>query len=418
MLTRLFVLMAVTGALVAAPAVAQLPGAALPNLPSTPNVSDGSRHLPDAVDDTVRGATRDLRNLRRDAVASLLERHRDVLESDPAGSPIVRHEVLAIDPSDAALANAARLGFQVIRRDAIDGLGALVVLRSPPAMSTAAALNALRDADQAGVYDFDHLHLPSGGIEVASSGAVAAPSVMHDAARAGLIDGGVGAHPALNGAIAEQRTFNGESVVATAHATAVASLLVGRGNGVTGAAPHAQLYVADIFSGEPTGGSSAALARAISWLTSIGVPVINVSLVGPRNQVMEAVVASAVRRGFLIVAAVGNDGPAAPPLYPASYSGVIGVTGVDGRNRALVEAARGPQVSFAAAGVDNAAALRGTARVRGTSFAAPIVAGQLVLRTQSVNTNTAALRALQSSAHDLGMPGRDDVYGYGLVGSQ
>lgn len=416
MLKRLFLLVALVGALMAAPAIAQLPSLGLPNLPAAPNVGDVTGRPPDTVDDTVTGAARDLRNIRRNAVASLLVRHRDTLEADPDGNPIVRREVLAIAPGDAALASAVRLGFRVLRRDDIDGAGALVVLQAPPGTSTAAALETLRGADAAGVYDFDHLNLPSGSVAAASVGAAAAPSALSGTAHVGLIDGGVGAHAALNGAIAEQRAFNGEQVVATAHATAVASLLAGRGHGVTGAAPNAQLYVADIYGGQPTGGSSAALARAIGWLTSLGVPVINVSLVGPRNEVMEAIVANAVRRGFLIVAAVGNDGPAAPPLYPAAYPGVVGVTGVDARNRVLVEAERGPQVSFAAAGIGNAAALRGVAPVRGTSFAAPIVAGLLALRTQSVATNAAGLRALQSNARDLGVPGRDDVYGYGLVG--
>ena len=59
---------------------------------------------------------------------------------------------------------------------------------------------------------------------------------------------------------------------------------------------------------------------------------INVSLVGPRNALLERVVASLVSRGHLIVAAVGNDGPAAPPLYPAAYDGVVGVTAVDQRS--------------------------------------------------------------------------------------
>ena len=58
---------------------------------------------------------------------------------------------------------------------------------------------------------------------------------------------------------------------------------------------------------------------------------INLSLVGPPNQALERVVGAMVKGGHLLVAAVGNDGPAAPPLYPASYPGVVGVSGVDPR---------------------------------------------------------------------------------------
>ena len=114
------------------------------------------------------------------------------------------------------------------------------------------------------------------------------------------------------------------------------------------------------------------VARALAWLCEQRTPLINVSLVGPRNRVIEAIVAELVARGFIIVAAVGNDGPAAAPLYPAAYAGVVGVTGVDARGRALVEAGRGPQVDFAALGVVGG---RGRAVLRGTSYAAPIVTG-------------------------------------------
>src|SRR3546814_3360538 len=81
---------------------------------------------------------------------------------------------------------------------------------------------------------------------------------------------------------------------------------------------------------------------------------------------------------MLIVAAVGNDGPAAPPAYPASYRGVFAVTGVDTKGRALPEAGRALHVDFAAPGeaVLAATGVAGTDRMRGTSFAAPLVAGR------------------------------------------
>jgi subtilisin family serine protease len=140
------------------------------------------------------------------------------------------------------------------------------------------------------------------------------------------------------------------------------------------------------------------LARALGWLATQNTPVINVSLVGPRNRVVEAVVARTIARGVIIVAAVGNDGPAAAPLYPASYPGVIGVTGVDARQRVLIEAGRGAQVDFAALGVHGSA--------RGTSYAAPIVAARLAMSN---------FNAVRTEARDLGARGRDDIYGYGLI---
>jgi len=101
--------------------------------------------------------------------------------------------------------------------------------------------------------------------------------------------------------------------------------------------------------------------------------------VGPRNELVRRAVAGLRTRGIEIVAAVGNDGPAAPPQYPASYPGVIAITGVDARGVVLFEAGNAAGLDFAAPGADMAAARPGNgyARVRGTSFAAPLAAGRL-----------------------------------------
>ena len=124
--------------------------------------------------------------------------------------------------------------------------------------------------------------------------------------------------------------------------------------------------------------------------------------------------------GHLVVAAVGNDGPAAAPLFPAAWPGVIGVTGVDAHRRVLVEAERGPQVKFAAPAAQMAAAKSplGYILVRGTSFAAPIVAGLLALNLPAPDKEAAdrAVMALARDAVDLGSAGPDTVYGFGLVG--
>jgi subtilisin family serine protease len=126
-----------------------------------------------------------------------------------------------------------------------------------------------------------------------------------------------------------------------------------------------------------------------------------------------------VRRGHLLVAAVGNDGPAAPPLYPASYPGVVGVSAVDGRGRILPEAARGPQVLFAAPGSNMVSAALGAPPyrpVRGTSFAAPIVAAMLAggLARPDPAAARAAIAALAHRAGD----GKtlSNERGYGVVG--
>ena len=291
------------------PAQAQI---GLPQLPTVPGVGEVTGQLPDVGDTATNATGRALQQVRELRVRELLRENRRALEADPAGEPIVRSQILALGMNGEAIAAAEARGFQVVQTDGLGDAGAMTTLRAPRGMSTRRALRALRQADPNGVYDFDHLHLESGA-------ALAVPmfaqsSAVRGGPRVGLIDSGVGEASGL----AAQRAFAGQAV-AGPHGRMVASL-------INSAAPGARIYAADIYGGVPTGGASSALARALTWLAEEQTPVINVSLVGPRNQIIETLVARLVARGFIVVAAVGNDGPAASPLFPASYPGVVGVT--------------------------------------------------------------------------------------------
>jgi len=154
-------------------------------------------------------------------------------------------------------------------------------------------------------------------------------------------------------------------------------------------------------------------------MTREKVPVINISLVGPDNAVLRRATQAMIARGHVLVAAVGNDGPAAPPLFPAAYPGVIGVTAVDRRARVLPEAGRGAQVDFAARGSQLRAAKAGGGWtiVRGTSFAAPLVARRAALQWQTLRAGNAGAiaNALAQQARDAGPRGRDDTFGLGIL---
>jgi subtilisin family serine protease len=251
--------------------------------------------------------------------------------------------------------------------------------------------------------------------------APANPGAVH----LGLIDGGVGVeHPSLRQARVQPHGCGGQRMP-DRHGTAVASLLVGRDGRFHGAAPGATLYAADIYCGSAAHGTVEAVIEALAWMAQERVPVINLSIVGPPNRLLERAVETLSARGHLLVAAVGNDGPAAPPLYPAGYaarfSGMVGVSAVDARRQVLLEAGQGSHVVLTAPGAELAAADgegRGYAAVRGTSFAAPLVAGLLAARLAQPDAPAArqAIDALARQAIDLGAPGRDSVYGFGLVG--
>jgi subtilisin family serine protease len=369
----------------------------------------------------------DLRALRLDTVGKLLREHPDVLEADPRGEPVVRSQILAWSPSAAGLEAARAAGLRVLREERFEELDQrLVVLSVPAGGATAALLERLRALDPEGHYDFNHVYTGSGGGgpsadgsgQSATAGAAGAASAAADA-KVGLVDSGVDdSHPALRGA--KVRSWGCDAPHPDAHGTAVAALMVGRDGRFHGALPGARLYAADIYCANPAGGSAAQIAAALGWLAREQVAVINLSLVGPPNQALERMVAAMVARGYLLVAAVGNDGPAAPPLYPASYPGVVGVTAVDRRGQPLPEAARGPQVQFAAPGNNMVSANPGEPPyrpVRGTSFAAPLVAGLLapaLARPDRVRARE-AVAALARQAGDGTTV--SNTLGYGIVGA-
>ena len=370
-------------------------------------------------------AERRLGSLRQELITELARRHRAELARDPRGELIIRGEITAFAPSPQALDAARAAGFTVLRERALEGLDTrIVVLQVPARQSVRRALRQLQRLDPEGVYDYNHIYLPVGYLRSAGQEEIAAEEPKADppartSVRVGLVDGGVaGDHPSLREATIQARGCDGTHVPST-HGTAVASLLVGRDEHFRGAAPGGTLVAVDIYCGRATGGAADAFADALAWLVGEGVGVINASIVGPPNRVLEQAVRAVTERGHLIVAAVGNDGPAARPLFPAAYAGTLGITGVRADRRVLPEAGRGPHVDFAAPGADMLAAAPngGYAEVRGTSYASPLVAGLLAAGIGQADPEAvqAALDALAAVAVDLGRQGRDDVYGNGLV---
>lgn len=405
-------------ALLAGAAHAQVTDIEIPDLPSAPISAPGITHagsnvLSDASEVTDRTLRR-LSGMRALQIDHLVRDHRQELDRDPAGELVVRAEVVAIDISDSALQRALEHKFLLKRVQPLPELGVKVsVLQTPEGWSARKGLKELRELDPQGVYDFNHVYLEGGEM----NGAAATPAVTaeaHGSGRIGLIDGGVDTGHHVFQQLPIQRFGCNGDVVPNAHGTAVAAIL----------ATHLaiqEIYAADVYCGLPTGGAVDAVASAFSWMAHQRVAVINVSLVGPRNALLERIVGILVDHGFLIVAAVGNDGPSAPPLYPASYPGVVGVTAVDSKHRVLVEACRGEQVDFAALGADMKAATQAPdiyAQVRGTSFAAPMVAALMAgdLASPDVAERERVIAKWTSAAVDLGKRGRDDVYGAGELG--
>ncbi|HEU4961657.1 MAG TPA: S8 family serine peptidase [Sphingomonas sp.] len=353
--------------------------------------------------------------LRR--IASFVHDNRATIDRDDRGFPAVRGEILLTAPESGDLDALRQNGFAVIDDETIAGLGLRTIrLAIPHGMSLAKAVKAAH-AIAGDRVSANNILFRSGEAMAADTPPVAAMApdraAAADPVAIGLIDGGVAATPLIPGRVT-QRGFATGGPAPDRHATAVASLLIGEGK-VRGADPGAHLFAADVYGRDPAGGNALAIATALGWMVENRVAVVTISLVGPPNGLLARAVQLAQDKGVTIVAAVGNDGPAAPPAYPASYPGVIAVTGVDRHRKALVEAGHALHLDYAAPGADMLAALpgQGTATVRGTSFAAPLAAGRLAALMAA--DGDGARTALDREAVDLGAEGADPVYGRGLV---
>ena len=239
--------------------------------------------------------------------------------------------------------------------------------------------------------------------------------------RIGMIDSQVDvSHPALHDARIQTRAFTSEgAVLPMFHGTAIASIIAGNGAGYLGIAPNAEVYAAGVFEEDAERGqiaSTVSLVRALDWLISSGVDVVNISLAGPPNRLLETALQRAAQSNVTILAAAGNGGPVAAPMYPAAYASVVAVTAVDARGQVFRLANRGDYLDIAAPGVGvrHARTGGGYASSSGTSFAVPFAA-TAVARLRQLQPADDALELLCRTAEDLGPPGRDSIYGFGLL---
>ncbi|WP_432817293.1 S8 family serine peptidase [Sulfitobacter sp. JB4-11] len=354
------------------------------------------------------------------------------------GGPVVtvrgsgNPEVVVIGParqSQAAVDALAEVGARFLRTKQLGSMGLQVLIFEYPRGRQITAINeALRaaapdmDAAYHNIYEFAQFAPRTYAPDLVAQGAPNGCRVPRNV-RIGMIDGPVNAaHPALAGAKIRTHSLLSaqERSVGAAHGTGVAALMVGedpRGY-FSGFAQGAELFSVAIFTsrlgGERT--NVERIAGALDYLLARDVRLINMSFTGPNNNVLRIVLEAASSAGAVMVAAVGTDGIPGGSL-PAASEYVIGVTAVDSRLRRFGAANSGPQVEFAAPGVDlYVAKAQGGRYATGTSFAAPIVTAIVAGMTARGARGLAQIRArLKANAQDLGAAGRDDTFGHGLV---
>ncbi len=348
--------------------------------------------------------------------------------------PTPRPEIVVTAPDPAAIDLIAAQGYGLLARDRLELTGTDIARFALPANRTLAEARAeILRLSPAALVDPNHVYRP-GELACDAEGCVAfdmigwSPASLSCPAGAtvGMIDTGVNIdHEALSGVEVEHFAVAGAErrPSARTHGTAIAVLIAGRRDARTpGLLPGARLVAADAFHADASGQDAADafdIARALDRLAASAAKVVNLSFAGPANLVLERVVQALLDRDVALVAAAGNSGPNADPLFPAAYEGVVAVTAVDRNLRPYRQAAAGEHIDFAAPGVRlwTAASVRGGRFRSGTSYAAPFVSAALAaLRAADPALSGAqAIEQLAARAADLGSAGRDETFGWGLV---
>jgi subtilisin family serine protease len=234
-----------------------------------------------------------------------------------------------------------------------------------------------------------------------------------------VIDSGIDvAHPELADAIAESFDALGAKEGAHVHGTGIAGAIVSHAR-LLGSAPKARILAIRAFGAAPNGAESTSfvILKSLDFAAAHGAQIVNMSFAGPKDPLLERGIAAAATKGMVLVAASGNAGPKSPPLYPAANPNVIAVSATDAHDRLFPGSNRGSHIAVAAPGVDIfLPAPDGKYQMTsGTSFAAAYVSGLAALMmARNPQLAPAEVRAiLIKTARDLGLPGRDDLFGAG-----
>lgn len=347
-------------------------------------------------------------------------------------------ELVTVALDDADLAALLARGYAVLEERAVPELGIVSRrLSVPPGTSLDAARDEVRALASGTDADFNHFYrseesvsgpecegLNCASLDLVGWHAPASQPCLADVV-VGVIDTGINPdHPTFATSRLEVHTLAPGKLDPSGaiHGTAVAALLIGDPTSRSpGLLPGARVVAVDAFHSE--GGDERAdvftLVAAMDFLAARNIRVVNLSLAGPPNSVLEQTVAKLAARDMLLVAATGNVGPEADPAYPAAYRDVVAVTAVDKTGKIYRRAGRGAHVDLAAPGVGiwTAASIKGARPKTGTSFAAPFVSATAAAYLAADPTLTAKdlVSRLTASAMDLGDPGHDEIYGHGLI---
>lgn len=229
-------------------------------------------------------------------------------------------------------------------------------------------------------------------------------------------------HPSLSKAHIETLDlvkFNPDNSNSMLHGTAVAGILVSQ-NAHIGIAPKTKLYSIGAFQAfngtERLHGSSSNIAKAIDACIQHKVDVMNLSFTGSRDNLLEKMVTKAIEKRIIVVAAAGNGGNWGSTIYPALIPGVITATAVDDQKHLFSKADKGLFIDYSAPGVNVLTIAPGGKYklATGTSISSAHVSGIIALLLSQRRNNNINV-TLTKTVEDLGKPGRDQMFGEGLI---
>jgi hypothetical protein len=234
-----------------------------------------------------------------------------------------------------------------------------------------------------------------------------------------VIDSGIDVtHPELADAVAESFDALGAKEGPHVHGTGIAGAIVSHAR-LMGSAPKARILAIRAFGAAANGAESTSfvILKSLDFAAMHGAQIVNMSFAGPKDPLVERGIEAAAGKGMILVAASGNAGPKSPPLYPAANPNVIAVSATDAHDRLFPASNRGGHIAVAAPGVDIfLPAPDGKYQMTsGTSFSAAYISGLAALMmARNPQLVPAEVRAiLIKTARDLGLPGRDDLFGAG-----
>lgn len=210
------------------------------------------------------------------------------------------------------------------------------------------------------------------------------------------------------------------------HGTHIAGIIGARNNGagVVGVAPETSLYAVKVLGGMVMGDLSDILA-GMEWAINNKMDIINMSIGAPIDSAaFKDACDRAYQAGIIVVAASGNTHSNSIE-FPAAYDSVIAVAATNQDDTFAVFSNYAPKNELAAPGVSIKSTMRGGGYgiMNGTSQATAHVSGAaaILLAKKVADKNNDGriaddVRALlDASAKDLGDPGRDQYFGFGLV---